>query len=111
MFRLLFALLITIALATTSCLSSGGVDDDGEVSYQTLKITVFNPNNSVRTLNLFGPETNTYGPVTYFIFGSNENMGDESNVPLQVDRKDEQQFGPIIEVVGEHEAVKAELVA
>jgi len=82
-----------LLVLSASCGSGSSGPDNSEV--QMLEITSGPGPAGTRTLHLLGPRTTTFGEVTYYIFGNDEDFGDNANVPLLSDRHDEVKFGPL----------------
>jgi hypothetical protein len=55
-----------------------------------LQLTTWQTGGDTVTLNLNGPGPGSVNSVSYYIFGSHNNLGDNALVPLQADRLDEQ---------------------
>lgn len=87
---LLFAASACLALA--ACGGGGGNPNLNET--QSLTLEEHETGGGGVTLNLRGPAASTSTALTYYIFGSNDNLGDHTIVPLGPLRKDEQTFGP-----------------
>lgn len=93
---ILLTLLIAAAIAL-GCTSMGGDGSGGNNNNDTLSITIERYDTGGATvLNLSGPNEPSILTVTYFIFGSAVNLGDNGAVPLQHERLNEQQFGPLV---------------
>lgn len=86
------AALVCLALLAPSCGGSTGVPANPD--YQTLVIKVWHTGNGVADVTLKGPASSQFSPVTYYIFGSNSDIGDPANIPLEPQRLNEQAFGP-----------------
>jgi hypothetical protein len=84
---------LSVGAVLASCGGGGGGDNEEDV--QLLEITTYVAAAGTRTLHLLGPRTLTFGEVTYYIFGSDEDFGDNANVPLLSERMDEVKFGPL----------------
>jgi len=97
--KLSFALfLVGLAVIGTiaGCIGMGGSGDRNNNSDSlALEITTWNTPGST-TLNLNGPDEPSLRTVTYFLFGSTANLGQNALVPLGPQRLDEQQFGPLV---------------
>jgi hypothetical protein len=89
---ILLLILILLAFAVSCGSSSSGNDDPDQ---QKLEITSAPGPAGVRTLHLLGPRTTIFGEVTYYVFGNDEDFGDNANVPLQSERMDEVKVGPL----------------
>ena len=87
-------LVLLFAVLGASC-SSGGTIDNNNAQQHLLEISQTPGPDGVRTLHLLGPRTNNFGTVTYYVFGNDEDFGENSNVPLEADRHDEIKFGPL----------------
>jgi len=93
-------LLVFVALAVigivAGCIGFGG-SSVGDNNSDTLSLTIDRWDNGGATvLNLNGPDQPSLLTVTYFIFGSDTNLGDAGAVPLQHERLNEQQLGPLV---------------
>lgn len=91
------ALVIPVFLLalSTSCFNAGSTTPNPNPTEQVLETTVYPAQAGTIKVDLMGPRTNTYGPVTYYFFGTDANYGDEANVPLQSERLGEVKFGPL----------------
>lgn len=85
-------LLLVLSLAVAGC-SSGG-SNPNEADEQTLTLDERQTGGAGISLDLRGPNSATSTALTYYIFGSNQNLGDKTIVPLAPLRMDEQTFGP-----------------
>ncbi|MCC7476902.1 hypothetical protein IT575_00460 [bacterium] len=92
-FLLLSILLVFCLLQLSSCGSSGEANPNNNVE-QTLTLDDRAPGGTAIVLNLRGPNSGTSTALTYYVFGSNESLGDKTIIPLAPLRKDEQSFGP-----------------
>jgi hypothetical protein len=93
---LILAVLVVVGIAA-SCIGFGGSGVDGNNSDGRLTLTIDRWDNGGATvLNLNGPDEPSLRTVTFFIFGSETNLGDAGIIPLQHERLDEQQFGPLV---------------
>jgi hypothetical protein len=93
MSKAILLVIVFLLALVTACGSSGNGGNDPDD--QILEVTSGPGPAGVRTLHLLGPETTTFGSVTYYVFASDEDFGDNANVPLQADRLDEVKVGPI----------------
>lgn len=93
-YLLFLAVLATIGIVG-GCIGMGGgrVSNDGDSL--ALDITTWDYEGGIN-LSLSGPDEPSLRTVTYFIFGSATNFGKNGLVPLQPERLDEQQFGPLV---------------
>jgi hypothetical protein len=96
-YLLLLAALV-VAGVVVGCIGFGGSGVGGDNNNgDTLYLTIDRWDNSgAAVLNLNGPDEPSLRTVTYFVFGSDTNLGDAGIVPLQPHRLDEQQFGPLV---------------
>ena len=88
---LVFATLTALLLC--SACSSGG-SNPIQAEEQTLTLEDRATGGAGVTLNLRGPAGGTSTALTYYVFGSDTSLGDQTIVPLGPLRKDEQAFGP-----------------
>lgn len=94
--NIVLVLLVAAAVVSVGCFGMGR-DLDGGNGDNVLSITIDRYDTSGATiLNLRGPSEPSIQTVTYFIFGSATNFGGDGTVPLQHERLDEQQFGPLV---------------
>lgn len=89
-------LLFTVILLAFAVSCGSGENGNNNPDEQMLEITSGPGPAGVRTLHLLGPRTTTFGEVTYYIFGNDEDFGDNANVPLQNERMDEVKYGPLM---------------
>lgn len=89
--RLCWITVLSITLLI-SCDSSGG---NANPDAQRLERDTWSTGDDQLELSLGGPTNSTSSPVTYFIFGSDSDLGDGGMVPLAVQRQDETAFGPL----------------
>jgi hypothetical protein len=82
---ILFCALALIAVSCGSSGGSGGSDNDE----QLLQMDTFDLADDQLQLDLRGPDSGGSVAVTYFVFGSHENLGNETDVPLFPSRLEE----------------------
>lgn len=83
---------LALCIIAISCSSGGSFGANPDV--QRLLLSSYTPGGSEIELNLSGPRTPTFPAVTYFIYGTSTDMGNQSIIPLQHERLNEQAFGP-----------------
>ena len=86
-------LLLVLCVIATSC-STGGGGLGSNPDVQRLLLSSFTPGGTEIELSLSGPITATFPAVTYFIYGTSTDMGNQSIIPLQHERLNEQAIGP-----------------
>ncbi len=91
--RILAVVFLALLASLVSCSSGGGGNPD-ENTEQTLTLDDRATGGSGISLNFRGPNSGTSTALTFYVFGSNENLGDKTIVPLAPLRKDEASFGP-----------------
>jgi hypothetical protein len=86
--------LITVLslMLTISCHAFGSNADSDT---QHLRRDTWSTGDDRLVLSFGGPTSGTSSPVTYFIFGSDSDLGDGGMVPLAMQRMDETAFGPL----------------
>ncbi|HES58606.1 MAG TPA: hypothetical protein ENO21_04155 [Firmicutes bacterium] len=87
--------ILTLLLLAFAVSCGSGENGGDEPDQQILEVNSGPGPAGVRTLHLLGPRTTTFGEVTYYIFGNDEDFGDNANVPLQNERMDEVKVGPL----------------
>jgi len=90
---LIITALIT-ALMAAAC-TSGGMAGDPGGGGDNLVIKVESNNTGTLRVDLQGPVDPTLLTVQYFIYGTNEDHGDDNPAPLAHLRMDEASFGPL----------------
>lgn len=92
---LTFAALAVIAVVA-GCIGMGGSGSNNNNSDSlTMQFRTWDTPGST-TLSLSGPDQPSLRTVTYFVFGSDTNLGKTATVPLEPQRLDEQQYGPLV---------------
>ncbi|MBN2081903.1 hypothetical protein JW859_06800 [bacterium] len=94
--KVTFAVLLTILGLLAGC-SGGGGNDDGNNNALTINVyfTTTDLGTDATELTLKGPIATLAVSVTYYVFGSNTDLGARGMVPMQNDRLDEQSYGPL----------------
>jgi hypothetical protein len=85
--KALSLLLIGLLLICCSCAVSDGIDNDEDKQLLDMDLRAGTPGEI--ELDLYGPSGGGSAPVSYYVFGSDIDLGNETSVPLQNFRKEE----------------------
>jgi len=93
--QLAIAALLMVLGLLAGCSGGGGDDDDNHDLTINLYYTTTDLGTTATELSLKGPIDPIATNVTYYVFGSNTDLGVRGMIPMQSDRLDEQSYGPL----------------
>lgn len=87
-------LCMAILLLATACSSSSGTNNNDPDTLSVIR-DIYDNGAGPAELDLRGPSIPVILSLTYYIYGTDEDLGDPSAIPLQHERLDETAFGPL----------------